>query len=266
MRVPLYIAAIVLMVNGCTVGAVRVAAGLDGKPWIVTSDGAVHGYNGSGWDEKEPPGTAVDLAFCGTRLLILTRPDAQGKHQVKSRDGYGGSWTTYPPIASVDVKQVACDGYDPVVLTTSTDSAVFKYESGTQSWHQIHAGATEISVINGRLFYLYPTTTSGNVWVRDVDGGPYTRFGQKLIASKIAGDANGLAWVATSATSNPLFKWDVQNQKWTFFFGSGPVYDMDIQSYIRMFIVSDPESGGGYTVYSHELYSGGWTTYPLPSR
>jgi len=57
------------------------------------------------------------------------------------------------------------------------------------------------------------------------------------------------------------------NHKWTFGFGSGPVYDMDIDSYVRMYILSDPQVyGGGYSLYSHELYDGGWTTYSLPAN
>ncbi len=246
-------------------GAMQVAAGTNG-PWIVTDDGAIYEYHGSVWTPKEPPGTAVDLALSGTFLTILTKPDAQGKHTVKSRHIYENTWTTYPPIGTVDVRQVACDGYEPVVLTTTTDMAVCKYYKKTQSWRQIHSGATEISVMNGRLFYLYPTTTWGNVWSRDVDGGLYTHWGENFIAHKIAGDANGYPWVATSDTSNPLWKWSTQYKKWTFGFNSGPVYEMDIESYVRMYILSDPQiGGGGYTLYSHELYWGGWTTHSLPS-
>jgi len=245
-------------------GALQVAEGPDG-PWILTNDGAIYGYDGSVWNRKEPPGTADDLAICGTFLTILTKPNAQGKHTVKSRDVYGITWTTYPSIGTVDVQQVACDGYEPVVITTTTDKAVCKYYNATQSWKSIHSGATEISVENGYLFFLYPTTTYGNVWSRYVDGGSYTRWGDPFVANKIAGDTNGYPWVATKATSNPLYKWDTNNQKWTFGFSSGPVYEMYIQSYIRMYILSDPQiSGGGYTLYSHELYSGGWTSYSLP--
>lgn len=248
-----------------THGALKIASSVDG-PWILTNDGAIFAYNGSTWDQKEPAGTADDFEICGTFLTILTKPDAQGLRIVKSRDIYGGNWTTYPPIATLELIQVACDGYEPVVLAAKPNYGVYKYYNATQNWKNIHDAATEISVDNGRLFYLYPTTTNGNVWSRDVDGGPYTRWGQNLIAQKIAGDANGYPWVATNATSNPLYKWDTNNQKWTFGFTSGPVYDMDIQSYVRMYILSDPQiSGGGYTLYSHELYSGGWTTYSLPS-
>lgn len=251
--------------TGCVHGALKVAAG-PGGPWIVTNDGAIHGYNGSTWDQKEPPGVADDIALCGTHLYVLTRPDAQGNRSVKSRDIFGSTWTTYPPIGTVGLRQIACDGYVPVVLTSSPDMAAYKYNANTQGWSDIHRGATEISVMNGRLFHLYPTTTTGNVWSRDVDAGPYTRWGDTLVANKIAGDANGYPWVATTATSNPLYKWDTAQQKWTFGFNSGPVYDMDVESYVRMYILSDPQTGGGYTVYSHELYSGGWTTYSLPSR
>jgi hypothetical protein len=248
-----------------THGAMKVAAGPNG-PWIVTNDGAIYEYNGTTWNQKEIPGTADDLALCGTFLTILTKPDAQGKRTVKSRDAYGGNWTTYPAIGTTDIIQVACDGYEPVVLTAAPSMSVFKYDQDTQSWGSIHQGALQISVMNGRLFYLYPTTTDGNVWSRDVASGPYTRWGESLVANLIAGDANGYPWVAINTGSNPLYKWDTNNQKWTFGFPSGPVYHMDIQSYVRMYILSDPEiSGGGYTLYSHELYSGGWTTYSLPS-
>lgn len=258
----------VVFLTSCTHGALKVAAGFDG-PWIVTDDGAIYGYNGSEWQEKEASGTAEDLALCGTFLTILTRPDSQGIRSIKSRDVYGSDWTTYPPIGTpgmVGIKQVACDGYAPVVLTAAPSMSVFKYENDTQTWHSIHTGAIAISVMNGRLFHLYPTTTSGNVWSRDVDGGPYTRWGETLVASQIAGDANGYPWVATDASSNPLYKWDTSNKKWTFGFNSGSVHDLDIQSYVRMYILSEPQvRGKGYTVYSHELYSGGWTKYSLPS-
>lgn len=269
MKTVIGILLIFVFLTGCitttTHGALQVAEGPDG-PWILTNDGAIYGYDGSVWDRKEAPGTADDLAICGTFLTILTKPDAQGIHTVKSRDVYGNTWTTYPSIGTVDVKQIACDGYEPVVITTTTDKSVYKYYNATQSWKSIHSGATEISVENGYLFFLYPTTTYGNVWSRDVDGGSYTRWGETFVAKKIAGDANGYPWVATNATSNPLYKWDTRNQKWTFGFSSGPVYEMDIQSYVRMYILSDPQiSGGGYTLYSHELYSGGWTTYSLPN-
>jgi len=248
-----------------THGAMKVTVGPNG-PWILTNDGAIYEYDGSAWNQKEAPGTATDIAICGTFLTILTKPDAQGKHTVKSRDIFGSTWTTYPSIGAVDVTQVTCDGYEPVVITTSTTKDVYKYYNETQNWKRIHDGATEISVMNGRLFYIYPTITWGNVWSRDVDGGFYTHWGEDFVAHKIAGDANGYPWVATNATSNPLYKWDTKNKKWTFGFGSGPVYDMDIQSYVRMYILSDPQiGGGGYTLYSHELYSGGWTTYSLPS-
>jgi hypothetical protein len=260
---------VAVFLTSCTHGALKVAAGFDG-PWIVVDDGAIYAYNGSGWDKKEPAGTAEDLAVCGTYLMILTPPDSQGSRFIKSRDIYGSNWTTYPAIvegAAIGLKEVECDGDVPVVLTTAPSMSIFKYDKNTQRWNDIHRGATAMNVMNSRLFYVYPTTSYGNVWSRDVDGGPYTRWGENFVASKIAGDANGYPWVATDAASNPLFKWDTNNQKWTFGFNSGPVYDLDIQSYVRMFILSDPLiSGGGYTVYSHELYSGGWTKYSLPKR
>jgi hypothetical protein len=256
---------ITAFLSGCTHGALKVAQGPDG-PWIVTNDGAIYAYNGSVWNRQEAPGTADDIALCGPFLSVLTKPDAQGISTVKSRDAYGGNWTTYPAIGATTVKQIACDGYAPVVLTASPDFSVYKYNTNTQSWQHIHSGAQEISVINGRLFHLYPTTTTGNVWSRDIDAGPYTRWGQNLVASKIAGDANGYPWVATAAKSNPLFKWDTNKMDWTSGFLSGPVYEMNISSYVRMYILSDPViSGGGYTLYSHELYSGLWTKYSLPS-
>lgn len=265
MKTAMCLLLILVFLAGCKHGAMKVAASVDG-PWIITNDGAIHAYNGSGWDQKEAPGTADDFEICGTFLFILTKPNAQGNRSVKSRDIYGSNWTTYPSILTLNVTQVACDGNEPVVITTTTDKSVFKYYNSTQSWQNVHRGATEISVINGRLFYLYPTTTYGNVWSRNVDGGLYSRWGETLVANKIAGDANGYPWVAINTTSNPLYKWDNTHQKWTFGFSSGPVYDMDIQSYVRMYILSDPQiRGGGYTLYSHDLYSGGWTTYPLPS-
>lgn len=254
----------IVLFSGCNHGAVKVASTVDG-PWILTDDGAIHAYDGSAWVQKEAPGTADDLEICGTFLVILTRPDAQGKRTVKSRDIYGGNWTTYPAIGATTIIQVACDGYAPVALTAPPSWAVFKYDNSTQDWVKIHNAATEISIENSRLFYIYPTTTYGNVWSRDVNYGPYKRWGEDFVAHKIAGDANGYPWVATNATSNPLYKWDTNNQKWTFGFSSGPVYDMDIQSYVRMYILSDPKVGSGYTLYSHELYSGGWTTFSMPS-
>lgn len=251
-------------------GALKVADGQDGHPWIVTSDGAIYGYNGSAWDQKASPGTADDLELCGGFLVILTKPDAQGVRSVKSRDTYTGSnWETYPAIGSppgaVGLKQVACDGDEPIVLAAQPNYHIFRYDRGTQTWNSIHDGATWMSVINSRLFYTYPTTTNGNVWTRDIDGGPYHRWGDPMVAEKIAGDANGYPWVVINATSNPIYKWDTSHQKWTFGPSSGPVYDIDIQSYNKMYILSDPQNGGGYTVYSHGLYSGGWTTYSLPS-
>lgn len=255
----------IIFLSGCTHGALKVAIGPEG-PWIVTSDGAIYGYNGNTWDRKEAPGTANDMAICGIFLTILTRPDPQGQARIKSRDVLGVSWTTYPVLGQVAIRQLACDGNAPVVLTEAPDFSVYKFNTTTQSWQNIHRGAREISVINSRLFHLYPTTTTGNIWSRDILAGPYTRWGQNLVASKIAGDANGYPWVATAASSNPLYQWDRDKQDWTFGFQSGPVYQMIIQSYVRMYILSDPPiSGGGYTLYSHELYSGGWTTYSLPS-
>jgi len=266
MKTVMYYLLIVALLTGCITkhGAMKVAVGTDG-PWILTSDGAIHGYNGSVWDQKEVPGTAEDFSVCGQFLHILTQPAYQGGYTVKSRNLYDSpsNWTTYPAIPA---KRIECDGDEPVVLSIATDSGVYKYYKNTQKWSSIHNGAKEISVMNGYLFHLYPTTTNGNVWSRDVDGGKYSRWGENLVANKIAGDANGYPWVATDATSNPLYKWDKNNNKWTFGFPSGPVYGMDVQSYIRMFILSDPQiNGGGYSLYSHELYSGGWTTYSLPS-
>lgn len=265
MKTTMYFLLAVVLLTGCTHGALKVAVGPDG-PWIVTNDGAIYSYNGSVWNRKETPGTAQDIAICGIFLSVLTKPDTQGNSSIKSRDVLGGNWTTYPPIGNVGIKQLACDGYTPVILTASPDFSVYKFNSSTQTWNRIHSGAKEISVINSRLFHLYPTTTTGNVWSRDVNSGPYTRWGENLVAYKIAGDANGYPWVATDATSNPLYKWDTNKQDWTFGFLSGPVYEMTIQSYVRMFILSDPKiNGGGYTLYSHELYSGGWTKYSLPN-
>lgn len=260
--------AILSLLAGCkSIGAVKVVAGPGGQPWIVTSDGAIYAHNGSAWSLKDAAGTADDLEICGTFLVILSGPTPQGVRTVKSRNAVGGNWTTYPAIGPVAMKQVACDGYEPVVLLAPPDFSVQKFYSNTQTWKQVHDSATEISVENGYLFFLYPTTRYGNVWSRYVDSGLCTRWDEMMVANKIAGDANGYPWVAVNATTNPLFKWDTNNKKWTFGFGSGPVYDMDINSYVRMYILSDPQvAGGGYTVYSHELYSGGWTAYPLPGN
>lgn len=245
-------------------GAIKVASGVGGA-WVLTPDGALHAYNGSGWDLKEVPGSADDFEICGTFLFVLSKPNAQGIRTVRSRDINSTTWINYPNVGMTELKQVACDGYAPVVLSAAADKPILRYNQQTNSWVTIHSGATDMSVINGRLFYLYPTTQYGNVWSRDVNGGPYQRWGDPLVADKIAGDANGYPWVAVNGTSNPLYRWDTPNKKWTFGFGSGPVYDMDIDSYVRMFILSDPQvAGGGYTLYSHELYAGGWTKYSLP--
>lgn len=272
MKTALYCFLVVVFLTGCaTHGAMKVAAGLNGQPWIVTNDGSIYAYNGSGWDQKEAPSTADDLAICGTFLTILTKADSQGQRTVKSRSVFGGAWTTYPSLNPSKANKIACDGYEPVVIATlplavTTFKSVYKYSNTTQNWDIVLNGAADISVMNGYLFYLSTTTTNGNVWNRLVNSGSDTQWGPPLVAHKIAGDANGLPWVATNATSNPLYKWDTANQKWTSGFASGTVYEMDIQDYTKMFILSDPQiSGGGYTVYSHDLYSGGWTTYLLPS-
>lgn len=245
-------------------GAIKVASG-PGGPWVLTADGAIHAYTASGWVLKEVPGSADDLEICGTFLFVLTKPNAQGVRTIRSRDVNGTTWINYPTAGIPELRQVACDGYAPVALSAAADRPVLRYNQQTQSWGTIHSGATDMSVINGRLFYVYPTTEYGNVWSRDVNGGPYQRWGEQMVAERIAGDANGFPWVAVKGGSNPLYRWDTTNRKWTFGFSSGPVYDMDIDSYIRMFILSDPQiGGGGYTVYSHDLYSGSWTKYSLP--
>ncbi len=255
---------LIVVLAGCERGALQVAHGPNG-PWILTKDGAIHEYNGTGWDQKEPPGTADDFEMSGTFLVVLTKPDSQGNRTVKSREVDGTTWTTYPSLAPLTAEQVDCDGDEPVVRTAGSYPRVYKYYKNTQSWKNIHDGATDISVVNGRLFYLYPTTTYGNVWSRDVDKVPYTRWGEKFVAHRIAGDANGYPWVATDAKSNPLYKWDTNNQRWTSGFNIGPVYEMDIDSYVKMYVLSSPKVlSGGYTLYSHDLYSGGWTTYPMP--
>ncbi len=176
--------------GGSTHGAMKVSATMEG-PWILTNDGAIYAYNNSEWIQKEPPGTAVDFSICSNFLFILTQSDASGEYNVKSRNIYETSWTTYPSLGTIDATCVACDGAEPVVITTTTTKSVYKYYNNSQSWRSIHDGATEISVENGRLFYLYPTTTNGNVWSRQVDGGTYKRWGETFVGNKIAGDANG---------------------------------------------------------------------------
>ncbi len=266
-----WLALVALLLTGCptTHGAVKVAAGPGGRPWIVTSDGGVFAYNGSSWDLAAPPGTADDLAVCGTFLTILTRPDAQGKRKVQYRDIGQLAWTDAPWPHSAGIKQIACDGTKPVALAAPPASKVYRYESLNRTWSEIHDSATEISVENGRLFFLFPVTLAtgnGNIWSKSVNGGMATRWDLTLIAAHIAGDANGFPWVATKATSNPLWKWDQAYQKFTFGPTSGPVYAMDVDSNAKMYILSDPAvSGGGYTVWSHDLSSGGWTRYSLPS-
>lgn len=273
MRTATYLLLVASLSTGCTHGALKVAAGLGG-PWIVTNDGAIYAHGASGWERKEDPGAADDLALCGTHLFILTQPNAQGYRAIKSRDVFGSTWTTYPSLGLAGPKQIACHGDVPVALTgdspvdllSQLERAVYMYDKTTQSWAVLQQGASAITVENGRLFYLHSSPAPGNVWSKDLFGAwTETRWGTTMVASRIAGDANGFPWVATSSTSNPLFKWDTANQKWTFGFSSGPVYDMDIESYVRMYVLSDPQTGGGYTVYSHDLYSGGWTTYSLPS-
>ena len=65
-----------------------------------------------------------------------------------------------------------------------------------------------------------------------------------MVARQIAGDANGYPWVAIDATSNPLYKRDTTHNRWTFGFNSGPVYDLASQSYVRIYIFSDPQVHG----------------------
>ena len=262
----------IVATNGVEVthGALKVANGLDGHPLIETDDGAIYSYNGSDWERQENPGIADDLEICGTFLVILTRPNTQGIRDIKSRDVLGGSWTTYPrlgsPPGAVGLKQIACQGDEPIVLAAAPNYGIYRFDKNTQNWRSIHDAATWMSVDNSRLFYIYPTTDYGNVWSRDIDGGPYHRWGDPMVAEKVAGDANGYPWIAISSTSSPIRKWDTTNNKWTPGPSSGPVYDIDIQSYVKMYIASDPQvATGGYTIYSHDLYSGGWTTYSLPS-
>lgn len=256
---------IVAVLTGCqNSGAVKVASGSQG-PWVVTNDGAVYQYDSSKWTRREVPGTADDIEMCGTFLFLLTRPDSGGLRTVFRKDIYNGAVTSYPPVYGLQLQQIGCDGKEPVVLSASPNRTIYKYYSADKKWKAIHVGATDFSVMNGYLYYLYPTTTAGNVWSRYVDGGIYKRWGEKMVADKIAGDANGFPWVAVNQSSYPLYKWDKNKKKWTFGFGSGSVFDMDVRSYIDMYILSEPKvQGGGYTVWSHDLYGGTWERYPLP--
>jgi hypothetical protein len=123
---------------------------------------------------------------------------------------------------------------------------------------------TEIDAENGQLYLLGIPTSGGQytAWSRYISGGNCTSWGS-IYASKIAEDANGLAWVATNDSSNPIYQ--RKNGKWTFGPNSGRVYEMAIQSYVKMHIVSDPSVGGQYTLWDHSLNGGGWTRYPDPA-
>lgn len=239
----------------------------DRTPVIFASDNTIRAWNGSSWDTyASGMDSTVDFTTNYSTLAVIWGSGGIG--DVWQYDYDAGYWTLYTGPVGGRIKFSKIAGYGTVLYAISNNNnTVWSLDTAaaSPSWSQWDSNwFTEIDAENGRLYLLGIPTSGGQytAWSRYMSGGNWTEWGG-IYASKIAGDANGLAWVATNAQSNPIYQW--QNGKWTFGPPSGPVYEMAIQSYVKIYVVSDPAVGGGHTLWDHSLYGGGWTQYPDPT-
>jgi Tectonin domain len=143
-------------------GAVRVAVGPDGWPWIVNSDGRIFRRSGSSWVLL--PGSARDIAVGGdgNAYIIGTTPVPGGYRIYRYVETFG-SWVE---VGGGAVRIAAGTEGRPWVV--NSDGRVFRMDGG--SWTALPGTARDVGAGGGRVWIVGTNPVPGGYGIRVFDG------------------------------------------------------------------------------------------------
>ncbi len=167
-------------------GAVRIAVGPDGDPWIVNSSGEIFHWTGS-WQQY--PGAARDIAVASDGTPWVVGKSSVLVNKLAARVATGQAHLATPP---------------PGLGPNPDDGGVFRWIYN--GWQQIAGGANRISISG-----IYP-------WEVGSSGAIIQRWGIDLLQRQLSGSADDIGcgsdtlsrtcWViGTSATQVNVFAW-----------------------------------------------------------
>lgn len=168
-------------------GAIRVATGPDGNPWVVSSSGGIYRWTASGWQPL--PGSATDIAVGGdgTAWVIGTNPKP---------GGYGIYWfdgSTWRAAPGGAVRIAAASAQSAWVV--NSQGAIYQFENG--GWQQMPGSARDVGAGGGAVWVVGNNAAPGGYGIYRWAGSAWAPV--QGGAAAISVDQVGLAWVVNSA-------------------------------------------------------------------
>jgi hypothetical protein len=261
-----------------SVGLLKMAVGNDNKIWALASDYSLRAYDlGSHtWTTyftgengtQSLTGLADSLLTPGDKIFLIWGSGGSGTVWGYNL-GTGVGWTQYTQGAvGVMFKKIVADGYSIWGLTADpklAGASVMQLDmSAAQPTWKIYEPYNitfyDIAGENGYLFFqgLPANGTAYTAWSLSEYNKIFTQWGKPL-GYLIAGDANGYPYVATNASSYPLYCGNTGSMKACGNFNR-PVYALGVESYSDWYVLSTPVVSGGYSLYGGAL---GGTLSPI---
>lgn len=243
-------------------------------PYILASDYSLRrtwgGDCSTGWETilTGLSSQAIDLAVMDSNDICVLWSYG-GKAEVWCWDEWVSGWHYYPEPSGMGFIKIASGGGGRLFARTSSGD-IYRYCQGDlwcdQGWSLYSSGAQAVELATkqwdgDQVFFLAPPSAGSSYTAKSVStpGGAITSYGGPR-GSKIAVGDDGRPW-ATSGSS--IYRWD--GSRWRSTWTAGAVYEMDIdQVHQDLLILSSPSVGSGYTLWSHDLYGGGWYRCPNP--
>jgi hypothetical protein len=176
-------------------GAVRIAVGPAGLPWIVAANGAVSSWSGNGWAPRAQI-DAIDIAVCGKGTFVLDR-----NQELYKLDLMEHGWERQRVVGRARWSRLAAHPNGSVWVVSGDDSP-----ENPGSIYVFPPGTSECRNLPGSAAHDIGIGKNGSVWSigRDPAGSGYGIYqwrGRDKWAKlngageQISVDGNGIAWI-----------------------------------------------------------------------
>ena len=143
-------------------GAMDIAVGPSGTPWVVNNRNEIFQYNGRLWDRKPGLGQQIAVGADGS-VWLLGMGKAAGGHDVYRWNGM--NWVSVGGHA----QRIAVDPHG-MAWVVNAQHQIFRYTG--QGWAQVPGAASDVSIgTDGSVWFLGVKPTAGGLEVMQLKDG-----------------------------------------------------------------------------------------------
>ena len=172
-------------------GAVRIAVGPDGNPWVVNDAGHIFRYNRWSGQWTVLPGLAHDITVA-----------ANGQAWIISRAATGGGFTPFywtgsnwNYITGGGVRIAADPSGNPWIVNDAGN--IFRYDVGSRTWRYFAGYGRDLGIgSNGALWLIGADNVNGGSSIHFWNGGGFQRVDGA--GTNITVDGSGRPWIVNS--------------------------------------------------------------------